>query len=54
MKPVKSARRRVKGVKAQDVPLPYVVRKYNNGMGGVDLLDRMLASYRPQLRSKKW
>jgi hypothetical protein len=23
-------------------------------MGGVDLLDRLLGSYRPQLRSKKW
>jgi len=41
-------------VKAQAVPQPYVVHKYNKGMGGVDILDWMLASYRPRLRSKKW
>ena len=52
VKPLKSARRRVKAVKAQDVPQPYVVHKYNKGIGGVDVLDRMLASYRPRLRSK--
>lgn len=27
---------------------------YNEGMGGVDLLDRLLGSYRPLFRSKKW
>ena len=52
--PVKTAKRRVKAVKAKEVPQPYVVHKYNKGMGGVDVLDRMLASYRPRLRSKKW
>ena len=31
-----------------------MIRKYSEGMGGVDVLDRMLVSYRPRLRSKKW
>ena len=31
-----------------------MIRKYNEGMGGVDVLDRMLVSYRSCLRSKKW
>ncbi|KAJ4446621.1 hypothetical protein ANN_13318 [Periplaneta americana] len=37
-----------------DIPEPRIVRNYNYGMGGVDILDRLLSSYRPQLRSKKW
>jgi len=51
--PLQSARRRVKSEKAKKVPQPHVVLKYNKGMGGVNVLDRMLASYRPCLRSKK-
>ncbi|KFM71330.1 PiggyBac transposable element-derived protein 2, partial [Stegodyphus mimosarum] len=37
-----------------DIPQPYLIKMYNEGMGGVDLLDRLLASYRPMFRSKKW
>jgi hypothetical protein len=37
-----------------DVPEPSIIRSYNKGMGGVHVLDRLLSSYRPQLRSKKW
>ncbi|KAJ4435821.1 hypothetical protein ANN_18440 [Periplaneta americana] len=38
-----------------DVPEPHKVRRYNKGMGGgVDVFDRLLSSYRPQLRGKKW
>lgn len=37
-----------------DVPQPNIILKYNEGMGGVDVLDKLLGSYRPQLRSKKW
>lgn len=36
------------------VPQPYSIHKYNQGMGGVDLFDRLLSSYRPIIRSKKW
>ena len=31
-----------------------VISEYNKGMGDVDLLDMLLGSYRPNLRSKKW
>lgn len=51
--PLKDARRWGKrGLNA--VPQPFSVHKYNQGMGGVDLFDRLLSSYRPIIRSKKW
>ena len=31
-----------------------VISEYNKGMGGVDLFDMLLGSYRQNLRSKKW
>ena len=34
--------------------MPDMVTKYNKGMGGVDLLDSMVATYRIPIRSKKW
>ncbi|KRX69287.1 PiggyBac transposable element-derived protein 3 [Trichinella sp. T6] len=33
--------------------MPEIVRRYNTSMGGVDILDKLLSSYRPRLRSKK-
>ncbi|KRX11629.1 hypothetical protein T07_9594, partial [Trichinella nelsoni] len=32
--------------------MPEIVRRYNTSMGGVDILDKLLSSYRPRLRSK--
>lgn len=37
-----------------DVPQPHFLKLYNEGMVGVDLLDRLLGSYRSQFRSKVW
>ena len=37
-----------------DVPLPALVKQYNAHMGGVDLLNILIALYRIHLRSKKW
>ena len=51
--PIQSARRRV-GRNIVNVPQPHVIRRYNDGMGGVDLLDRLLSSYRPTIKAKKW
>ncbi|KRX43791.1 PiggyBac transposable element-derived protein 1, partial [Trichinella sp. T6] len=34
--------------------MPEIVRRYNTSMGGVDILDKLLSSYRPRLRSKEW
>jgi hypothetical protein len=33
---------------------PEIVHKYNNGMGGVDLLDQKMSYYRIFIKSKKW
>lgn len=37
-----------------NVPRPSIVAVYNESMGGVDLMDMLVALYRIQLRSKKW
>uniref|UniRef100_A0A3B4ZMF2 PiggyBac transposable element-derived protein domain-containing protein n=1 Tax=Stegastes partitus TaxID=144197 RepID=A0A3B4ZMF2_9TELE len=36
------------------VPCPAVVQEYNKNVGGVDLLDSLIALYRNKVRSKKW
>ena len=51
--PVHKCKRRVKGA-TMDVSQPHLISMYNKGMGGVDLLDRLLAAYRPTIRGKKW
>ncbi|KRZ65021.1 PiggyBac transposable element-derived protein 3 [Trichinella papuae] len=33
---------------------PNIIRQYNQYMGGVDVMDKMLFSYQPKLRSRKW
>ena len=52
--PVHEVRRRVKGQPVNNVQQPHLIHAYNQGMGGVDLMDRMLASYRPSIRGKIW
>src|ERR1700761_927966 len=52
--PVQTAKRRVKGNRDHEVKQPFLIKQYNQGMGGMDLLGSMLSSYRPRLRSKKW
>ena len=52
--PFHEATRRVKRSSNVKVKQPYLVHKYNEGMGGVDLMDRLLATYRPGIRGKKW
>ena len=36
-----------------NVDQPAVIANYNNGMGGVDLMDRALSDYRPSIHRKK-
>ena len=36
------------------VSQPNIVKCYNSGMGGVDLLDEMINAYRISIRTKKW
>lgn len=37
-----------------EVRRPYIVKVYNESMGGVDMLDRMISYYRISARTKKW
>ncbi|KAM4567260.1 piggyBac transposable element-derived protein 3-like [Odontesthes bonariensis] len=37
-----------------EVKCPSIVTTYNKGMGGVDLLDSLIALYRTKIRSRKW
>jgi len=52
--PVQQTTRRVKGASNISVQQPFIVRQYNVSMGGADLMDRLLSSYRPMIRGKKW
>ena len=52
--PLKKVNRWVKGAGKGDDDQPNFITDYNTGMGGVDLIDMQLASYRPKLTSKKW
>ena len=51
--PVDKVSRWVKGKGKVSVNQPKVISEYNKGMGGVDLPDLLLGSYRPNLYSKK-
>ena len=37
-----------------DIQQPYLIKVYNNYMGGVDLFDSNIAHLRPRIRGKKW
>jgi hypothetical protein len=51
--PLQTAKRRV-GRNLMTVQQPLLIKRYNEGMGGVDLLDRLLSAYRPTIQGKKW
>ena len=37
-----------------DVERPHLITKYNQHMGGTDLMDQSLSNYRPRIRNRKW
>lgn len=37
-----------------NIPCPAIIKEYNQNMGGVDLVDRMIALYRIKARTKRW
>ena len=54
VQPINKVKRRVKGKGDTTVTQPAIVKEYNQGMGGVDLLDRSLSDMRPKILGKKW
>ena len=52
--PIETGKRRVKSEPDARITQPQVIKQYNNGMGGVDVMDRLLGSYRPMICGKKW
>lgn len=36
------------------VPRPNIIKSYNDSMGGIDLIDRMISYYRMSAKTKKW
>ena len=59
IKPVRSSIDRASSSSGGDyvrisIPQPHIIKKYNQGMGGVDLCDQKLSYYRTSVRSKKW
>lgn len=52
--PVFSVTCHVKGSPQVVVTQPYLVKRYNEGMGSVDVMHRLLAAYQPTIWGKKW
>lgn len=53
--PVDSCKRWCKkDSKYLQVPRPHIIKCYNDSMGGIDLIDRMISYYRMSARTKKW
>ena len=50
--PIQKVERRVK--KKKIVDQPFLIKMYNQGMEGIDVCNKLLSSYRPRLRSRKW
>jgi hypothetical protein len=50
--PIRNTQRWKKGKGQIYVEQPHVIKAYNEGMGGVDAMDRLLESYRPSVNMK--
>ena len=49
VQPLHKTERYLKGEGKKLIPQPDAIYKYNRGMGGVDVCDKKLSSYRPRL-----
>ena len=52
--PVDKAKHRLKNNPDGKINQPNLIKKYNQGMEGVDAMDHLLGSYRPIITGKKW
>ena len=53
MHPIGSAMRWIKGKGKQNIEQPVIIAAYDQGMGGVDLLDHALSNLKPVIHRKK-
>ena len=44
----------IKGKGKQNIEQPVIIAAYDQGMGGVDLLDHALSNLKPVIHGKKW
>lgn len=49
-----TCKRYARGQGAIQIPQPKLLQRYNQGMGGVDKMDQMVAVYRSRIRQRKW
>ena len=54
VEPIYQCKRLKRGAGQVKVSQPAAIKEYNDGMGGVDLVDRALSDYRPVIQGKKW
>lgn len=54
VQPLHKTERYLRGEGKKLIPQPDAIYKYNRGMGGVDVCDKKLSSYRPHLRKRCW
>ena len=47
-------KRQVKSEPDARITQPQLIKQYNDGTGGVDVIDQLLGSYRSIIRGKKW
>ena len=52
--PIETVKRQVKKEPDACITQPQLIKQYNNCMGGVDVMDRLLGPYRLMIRGKKW
>ena len=50
----KKTKRPVRGGGQKEFPQPHIIHFYNQGMGGVDVMDKWRALYRPIIKGKNW
>ena len=48
--PIQKVERRVKNEQKKIVDQPFLIKMYNQGMGGIDVCDKLLSSYRPDIK----
>ena len=52
--PIETVKRRVKREPDARINQSQLIKQYNNGTGGVDVMDQLLGSYCPMVRGKKF